>query len=105
MLVLRTGADHPQVLSSSRHVMQGLVDLSSEVWDGAGGTLSGQEVLVGGFPTELRIMGAGPGATVELAAPDRAAGVRATIRQSGGLTRVELTAPSSRQVSWKLKAR
>ena len=35
ILAVRPEADHPQVISTSRHVTQGMVDLLDEKWDAA----------------------------------------------------------------------
>ena len=42
ILAVRPEADHPQVISTSRHVTQGMVDLLEEKWDAATKTLSGR---------------------------------------------------------------
>ena len=55
VLAVRPQADHPQLLSTSRHTTQGLIDVESEEWDHAGSTLSGKSQVVGGDPYELRI--------------------------------------------------
>lgn len=49
--------NHPQFLSSDRHVTQGAVDVKSMNWTDSGtdlGTLSGTLELVAGFPTTFR---------------------------------------------------
>jgi hypothetical protein len=33
VLALRPVVDHPQVVGTSRHITQGIVDLSDEKWD------------------------------------------------------------------------
>jgi hypothetical protein len=55
VISLRAAEGHPLVVSTSRHVTQGMVDLQEENW--AGGTLLGQSRLVGGDPYELRLAG------------------------------------------------
>lgn len=52
---LREKTDHPMVVSTSRHVTQGIVDIVEEQWDSAGRVLSGKSRIVGGDPYELRI--------------------------------------------------
>jgi hypothetical protein len=56
IIALRPVCDHPQVLSTSRHVTQGIVDLSGERWDANAGTLSGHSQIVGGDDYELRVI-------------------------------------------------
>ncbi|MCD6304613.1 MAG: alpha-galactosidase [Planctomycetes bacterium] len=55
VLAVRPAADHPQLLSTSRHVVQCLLDVVSEKWDETSRTLSGTSRVVAGDPYELRI--------------------------------------------------
>ena len=55
ILAVRPEADHPQVISTSRHVTQGMVDLLEEKWDPATKTLSGRSRVVAGDPYEIRV--------------------------------------------------
>jgi hypothetical protein len=66
VLAVRELAAHPQVISTSRHICQGLVDLSDESWDADARALSGVSKVVAGDPYELRVLtrttaGAGEG--------------------------------------------
>ncbi|RME94469.1 MAG: hypothetical protein D6766_05765, partial [Verrucomicrobia bacterium] len=105
VLAIRPAVDHPQVLSTSRHVTQGVVDLRWEHWDAAEGILSGESDLVGGDPYELRIVlpespSLKPG-TVELVrAPEQ---VTAVLDQQGRLVRVRLTSPGNLRLRWRVK--
>ena len=56
VLAVRPVADVPQLLSTSRHVTQGIVDVLDEHWDAATRTLSGISRVVGSDPYELRIV-------------------------------------------------
>ena len=62
ILALRPMLDHPFVLSTSRHITQGMIELTGEKWDPATRTLSGTSHVVGGDPYEVRI--AAPGTWV-----------------------------------------
>ena len=55
ILAVRTQADHPQLLSTSRHITQGLMDVLEERWDPRTRTLSGKSRVVAGDRYELRI--------------------------------------------------
>lgn len=55
VLAVRPVADHPQLLSTSRHIAQCMIDVIDEQWDGNAGTLSGTSRVVGGDPYELRV--------------------------------------------------
>jgi hypothetical protein len=55
ILAVRPAADHPQLLSTSRHIAQCTVDVLRETWDHASRTLSGTSNIVAGDPYEVRI--------------------------------------------------
>jgi hypothetical protein len=104
---VRPAADHPQLLSTSRHITQGIVDVVEEKWDADARTLTGTSRVVGGDPYELRIVAEGgragwKAAAVELDAKDREAGASAAVKQEGGLVRVAVRSPGSREVRWKV---
>jgi hypothetical protein len=56
VLALREVRDRPQVVSTSRHVTQGLVDLDEVSWDANKGVLSGVSRVVKGDRYELRVV-------------------------------------------------
>jgi melibiase-like protein/beta-galactosidase-like protein len=47
-VALRAAAAHPQVVGTTRHVIQGAVDIGAEHWDAAGRTLTGKSVNLDG---------------------------------------------------------
>jgi hypothetical protein len=105
ILAVRPVADVPQLLSTSRHVTQGIVDVTDEKWDGAKSILSGTSKVVENDRYELRVIlpvGAKSWrpTAVNVAAADAAAGVKAAFRQDGPKLRVALTSPASRDVKW-----
>lgn len=107
VLAVRPVADHPQLLSTSRHVTQGIVDVLDENWDVSSRTLSGTSRLVGGDPYELRIIAPSgedvwQAGEVSVSAEDAAAGVATESRQDGPRIRVRVTSPDSRAVHWRL---
>ncbi len=55
VLAVRQVADHPQVVSTSRHITQGLMDVIEERWDSATRTLNGKSRVVAGDAYEIRI--------------------------------------------------
>lgn len=55
VLAVRPTSDHPQLLSTSRHIAQCTVDVLGETWDSATRTLKGTSNVVAGDPYELRI--------------------------------------------------
>lgn len=52
LIAMQPCRDHPQFLTSDRHVTQGGVELRDQSWDG--GTLSVKIAAVGGFPSTVR---------------------------------------------------
>jgi hypothetical protein len=55
VLALRPAADHPQLISTSRHITQGVIDVLEERWDNDKKILSGKSLVVAGDPYEMRI--------------------------------------------------
>lgn len=108
ILAMRPVSDHPQLISTSRHVTQGMVDVTEEKWSSLGKTLSARSQVVGADPYELRIVAAGKGAawnikSVELPVADQYAGVTAGFQQTGDLVRITIRSPDSRSVAWKAR--
>jgi hypothetical protein len=112
-IAVRAAACHPVLVSTSRHVTQGMVDVVREKWSGPASTLSGTSQIVGADPYELRIAGLGnPDNTWKLAsatvsADDKAAGVTIAAKPAAageeGWVRVVIDSNSSRPVNWSLK--
>lgn len=106
ILAVRPVADHPQLLSTSRHLTQGMIEVSGEHWDASAATLSGSSQMVADDRYELRIvLPTGPRSwqsqSVTVSAGDAAAGVAvAAMKQEGPCLRVVLTSPISRAVAW-----
>jgi hypothetical protein len=108
ILAIQPLADHPQLLSTSRHVTQGMVDVTGERWDAASSTLAAASQVVAGDPYELRIVvPAGEkswrAVAASVSADDQAAGVKATFRQDGPRLRATITSPISREVKWRVE--
>jgi hypothetical protein len=108
VLAVRSLASHPQLLSTSRHITQGMVDVSEETWHPAERALSGVSRLVGGDPCELRILlrstsGGWSAGVAEVTRADREAGVIVDSKGDDGLMRVTLRSPQSRSVSWRVR--
>jgi len=92
VIAIRAAANHPQVVSTSRHITQGLIDLSNEQW--RGGELSGVSKVVAGDAYELRIV---PGAWVAESAE------HATIVDHASPLRVAVDSSVSGEVRWKVR--
>jgi len=108
--------EHPVLISTSRHVTQGIVDLVelTEDFDKAVsdvlGRITGVSRVVGGDPYELRIAApnvVGPWTVdaVKLSEADRQAGVtiKLTTGKENTLARIVITSPVSRNVRWQVE--
>jgi hypothetical protein len=100
----------PQVISTSRHITQGVVDLVEERWDDATKTLSGTSKVVGGDPYEIRIVasmgrrGNWKAARAMVSPEDVAAGVEVELlTQDHWKVRVRIDSPAGRDVRWSVE--
>ncbi len=108
ILAVRPRLDRPQLISTSRHITQGIVDVLEEQWDAARAVLSGRSKVVGGDPYELRLVLPASGkqwsaVSIELSPDDRAAGVRSLFKTEEGLVRATINYPVSRDVAWAVR--
>jgi len=108
VIAIRPVSDHPQILSTSRHVTQGMMDVLEEKWVSASRTLSGKSHVVGGDPMELRItIGAADKAYrakgIELTGADARAGAVASLAREDGLLRARIVSPASRDIRWTIQ--
>jgi hypothetical protein len=113
VIAVRAAEGHPVLVSTSRHVTQGMVDVLHEKWSGATSALSGTSQVVGADLYELRIAGLEhPGmnwrlVSATVSAADEAAGVTVEARPvhagEEGWVRVVIKSRESRVVSWSLK--
>jgi len=108
---VRAAEDHPLVVSTSRHVTQGIIDLRDEQWNAATKTLSGSSQVVANDPYEIRIAGLTDGGktwqakAAKVATKDQTAGVTATLgdsKDSKDCLRVTLRSAQSRTVVWSI---
>jgi hypothetical protein len=112
-IAVRPAEDHPVLVSTSRHITQGIVDVTREKWDSSKLLLSGRSRVVGSDSYELRIAGLNEGGkhwklvSATIAGRDASAGVIITPRPASlaedGWIRVNINSPASRSVDWKLK--
>jgi hypothetical protein len=98
-------ADHPQLVSTSRHITQGIVDVLAEAWDPARQTLSGESRVVPGDLYELRIVvpaaePAWTSAGARIVKGDAEADV--ALSQEGRGIRVKVKSARGGQLSWQI---
>ncbi|MEI7909070.1 MAG: glycoside hydrolase family 36 protein [Verrucomicrobiota bacterium] len=111
VIAVRAAAGHPVLVSTSRHVTQGIVDVSAETWNAGSRELAATSQVVGGDPCELRVAGLAEGAwkfaTATLGPADQAAGVTLTalpaVPGEDGWLRLVIASPQSRPVRWTLR--
>jgi hypothetical protein len=93
--------DHPQLVSTSRHVTQGLVDVVAVNWDGGAKTLSGRSRVVQGDPYELRIHAA----DMKLGKWNASGAGKATAQASedGGNVRLSIKPEATGEINWRVE--
>ena len=99
ILAMRPAADHPQLISTSRHVTQGMIDVTDENWDAAKQTLSGTSKLVPGDRYELRIATGGK-AWRAVRVDSNLEPLKPTVTNENGLARVLVTVPVKEPADW-----
>jgi hypothetical protein len=103
ILAVRPVVDRPLLVSTSRHITQGIIDVTEETWNGS--TLSGVSEVVADDPYELRSIApveskAWRAVRGEISVADRAAGVTIALAQSGPHVRAVVRSPASRTIHW-----
>ena len=93
----------PRVISTSRHISQGMVDVLREVWDAQKNELSGASRVVAGDPYELRIVLPTQGVwTVQDATAGAGTDVPTRINLDGRRLRVTLDSATGGVVDWRI---
>ena len=108
VLAVRPLLAHPFLISTSRHVAQGIVEVTKEAWDDQGNALFGSSAVVAGDAYELRVVAIAPAAGwtligSALSPADVAAGGTIAATGTNGLIRAVITSPVSRDVTWTLR--
>ncbi len=100
MLSVREVLARPQIISTDRHLMQGLLELDKLTWDGDGRTLSGTVRLPAGDPVTIAIATNG----LEVEAGSAGESARATLEAATGTPVVKLRLVSDENcvASWKV---
>lgn len=102
-LALREVSDYPQLISTSRHITQGLIDVLNENWNAKDKTLTGTSEVVAGDPYEMRII-CPPGFELESISVWEAMCEVDSIEQSDdGLARVRLMPKNTGPLDWSVR--
>jgi hypothetical protein len=109
VVAVRAVQRHPVVVSTSRHITQGIIDVHGERWNAMSRELTGVSHVVGGDAYELRIATRSNEQSWNLTSAfvsdeDRAAGVtivaRSAVAGEHGWIRVIITSERDRDVRW-----
>jgi hypothetical protein len=103
-LAVRPMLDRPFLLSTSRHITQGMVDVIDEQWDATTKSLNGKSRVVGGDPYQLRIVTPGnwKASSAAVSGDDNAAGVETKVAQDGSGVRMTVNSQTSRTIVWSV---
>lgn len=96
VLALREVMKYPQVISTSRHITQGLMDVLDEVWNNESRVLKGESLVVAGDRYEMRIA-VPDGLSLKNAV---CAGRKMSVKKDGEIYRVWYTPAKSGNVDW-----
>jgi hypothetical protein len=107
ILAVRPIAEHPQVLSTSRHVTQGVIDVLEEKWSPADRTLRGRSEVVADDPYQLRILMPDHATGWKIEAADAKADdgskVDTKFDQSERLLRMTIDSAVTQEVNWMIQ--
>jgi hypothetical protein len=107
VISIRPLCNFPVLVSTSRHVTQGIVDIEKQSWNSRKKEMQGTSKVVGEDPYELRIYApTGNGLwkvrSVNVSQADIQAGVTIGSEQDGPEIRITINSPENRSVSWKI---
>lgn len=108
VIAVRADEGHPVILSTSRHVTQGIIDVRDEKWDGRKNCLSAVSRVIANDPYEIRVAGLADGGRrwdavkAVIADADIAAGVGVSLEKSSELLRVTIKSPTTRDMAWHI---
>lgn len=107
ILSVRPAASVPQLVSTSRHITQGIMDVTGETWNEQKAMLSGVSRVVANDPHELRIVvpvgKSWRALRVQVSPADAAVGVQTSFVQDGPRIRTTLTSTTNREIEWGIE--
>jgi len=101
MMSVRKKLDHPQVLSTNRHIMQGYLDMEDVEWDARKRTLSGVSEVVGGDPYVITV--AVNGYTPENVKCDDPDAKISFKKSENGLMRITIETRNNGSIRWMIR--
>jgi hypothetical protein len=110
VIAVRAVTEAPRLVSSSRHVTQGAVELLAERWDPQSQELSGTSRVVGGEVYELRVALRGQDTLWEVTSADLTGegarpGVLTAVTGNGEWARLRIQADKSGLATWRIRCR
>jgi len=103
VIAIRPLLDHPHLVSTSRHISQGVIDVVEENW--SGNALSGTSLVVADDPYQLRIVTPTDRQTwkavsASVSDEDEKAGVTIAFKPSEQNVRATILSPTNRRCTW-----
>ena len=99
VLAVRRSKSYPQVISTSRHITQGLIDIIQENWNKVTQTLSGPSKVVAKDVYELRVILPQGFAIKETSFNGR----KAEVKIEGQLARISFVPTVTGEVQWEIR--
>jgi len=98
MLSVREQFDHPRIISTNRHIMQGYLDITGTSWDPETKTLRGRSTLIGNDPCVITI--AAEGLLPESSSCESSNTTSGLSTLSDGLVHLTLTSSRNLDENW-----
>lgn len=103
VFAVRQALGHPQLVSTSRHITQGIVDIVELVWDKANNELHGSSLLVRNDPYRLYIHVPASFSFKELTTQPRKSNISTDVKWDGELMVIEMSSKENQQVDWVVR--
>jgi hypothetical protein len=100
MISIHEAEGNPQFISTNRHIMQGLVDMTGlPVWNSSAGILTGKSKVVGGetYKVVIALNGYHP-----ISAKGKNAKVKIVVSDKSGLAVLSVNADTNQEVEWSI---
>jgi hypothetical protein len=99
--------ERPVIVSTSRHITQGIIDIVEQAWNGQKKSISGKSRVVGSDPYEIRIFAPNDKRyqqvrRADVSREDKQAGVTIETKQMGPEIRIKINSPKNRLVWWDI---
>lgn len=105
IIAIKPEKSYPQVISTSRHLTQGIIEMSDEKWDNHKNTLSGSSNILANDVYEIRlvvpILKNSSSYVINKVSIDNK-DIKITSLQEGGVIRVTFLSPTSQNVKWAI---